>query len=207
MRAPWDSQHEGTSCKRALHFQPQSCLNPLGVKPEPDLLANHDSREHPGAPSPALHLFHLCGIGCGVDFGVTNPCLGKPRFRLFAEQSPRSGINRHGHLRHLTLLLELLIERCTKADVRNRGHHPLNRHLAGVIVHNRLLRRKAHLRTFYTRKPFQGLLDQERSTGSGHPFHVQDDGGFSRPVLFRERNDGKPLRTSLKGELYPVARG
>jgi hypothetical protein len=63
----------------------------------------------------------------------------------------------------------------TKADVRNRGHHLLNRHLASLIIHNRLLRRKAHLRASDTRKPVQGFLDQERSTGSGHSLDSQDD--------------------------------
>lgn len=70
------------------------------------------------------------------------------------------------------------MECCTKADVRYRGHHLLNRHLrhlAGVIIHNRLLRRKSHLHTSDTRKPLQGFLDQERSTGSGHALDSQDD--------------------------------
>ena len=67
------------------------------------------------------------------------------------------------------------MECCTKADVCNRSHHLLNRHLAGVIIHNRLLRRKAHRRTSDTRKPLQGFLDQERSTGSGHALDSQDD--------------------------------
>ena len=99
------------------------------------------------------------------------------------------------------------MKRCGKANVFDGGHHLLDCHLALVITHHRLLRGKAHLRTSHTRKPFQGLLDQERSTGSGHPFDGQNSLRHSRGIELGQSDDGQMFWGPLKLERHSVSRG
>ena len=94
-----------------------------------------------------------------------------------------------------------------KADLLHGGQHLRFRHPVCVIGYHRLFGRKAHLRTSHPCKPFQGFLDHERSTRSGHPFDVQDDVRLFSRLLFRERHDGQPLRAALQRKPHAVTRG
>lgn len=83
----------------------------------------------------------------------------------------------------------LLTEACRKANVFDGRDHLLDSDFVGFIAYHCLLLGKARLRLFHTGQPFQGLLDQERSGGSAHALHVQDDLLDSSGRLLRERDD------------------
>lgn len=94
-----------------------------------------------------------------------------------------------------------------KADLLHGGQHLRFRHPVCVIGDHRLLGRQTHLRTSHPCKPFQGFLDHERSTRSGHPFDVQDDTRFFRQFLLGQRHEGEPLRAALQRKPHAVTSG
>ena len=78
-------------------------LNPLGVKAETHRFTNDKGGKNPGAPGFLYHLLHLRLISAGVNFGVRNASVRKPRFRLLAEESPGGRIDGYREFRHRVL--------------------------------------------------------------------------------------------------------